>query len=416
MYHKKKSKCSEQIEFEERVREVLKWQINAASISYRLQIGKAYRTDEKQIEALEKVIDDHLNFINSTPFALKKFRENPIDTIVEYFVEEWYDAGDAKIYLNQNSFSKAMEQEAAEMLKAYRAICLVEFYEEHLQTIIPNEPSHINEKTSYLEFLSTISNIKSIERHRILVDYDDKIIGTLEQLNVAANESKWIDLKRYVFKLNEESNTEISDIEVMNYLKGLTNNFEKEFTEKALFELEVFENMVFNETIIEAVQNKCIEVGLEIPTYNKVNSRTNKIETFPDFKAMQNKLFPFVGTQLQFAKTYLTNAIQKIENETQFSVLEWATIFYYAEETKLTSNAKTVLNRILDFMSKHKIHTSSKNFKVEYYEAKRRINVMNNYPINKLELIMPFLSKNYKQTVTKVENDIIFLNENNPEY
>jgi len=102
--------------------------------------------------------------------------------------------------------------------------------------------------------------------------------------------------------------------------------------------------------------------------------------------------------------------------ESPFSVLEWATIFYYADETKLLTESRLLKTRLEQFMSKHQINTTFDNFKTKYYEAKKRINEKNDYPINKLELIIPFLKENYKQTVTKVENDIIFLEENKPEY
>lgn len=103
-------------------------------------------------------------------------------------------------------------------------------------------------------------------------------------------------------------------------------------------------------------------------------------------------------------------------NESPFSVLEWATIFYYADETKLLPENRTIIAGIEQFIKKYEIDTTIKYFRTQYYEAKKRINEKNDYPINKLELIIPFLKENYKQTVTKVENDIIFLEENMPEY
>lgn len=102
--------------------------------------------------------------------------------------------------------------------------------------------------------------------------------------------------------------------------------------------------------------------------------------------------------------------------ESPFSVLEWATIFYYADETKLLPESRLLKTRFEQFMSKHQINTTFDNFKNSYYEAKRRINDKNDYPINKLESIIPFLKENYKQTVAKVENDIFFLKENKPDY
>lgn len=103
-------------------------------------------------------------------------------------------------------------------------------------------------------------------------------------------------------------------------------------------------------------------------------------------------------------------------NESPFSVLEWATIFYYANERKLLPENRTIKARIEQFIIKYQIDTTTKYFRTQYYEAKKRINEKNDYPISKLELIIPFLNENYKQTVTKVKNDIIFLKENEPDY
>jgi len=102
--------------------------------------------------------------------------------------------------------------------------------------------------------------------------------------------------------------------------------------------------------------------------------------------------------------------------ESPFSVLEWATIFYYADETKLLPENRTIKKRIEQFIYKYEINTTFKYFRTQYYKAKKRINEKNDYPINKLELIIPFLKQNYKQAVTKVENDIIILKESNPDY
>ena len=101
--------------------------------------------------------------------------------------------------------------------------------------------------------------------------------------------------------------------------------------------------------------------------------------------------------------------------ENHFSVLEWATIFYYADEAKLLDESPLIKTRIEKFMSKHQVNTTLDNFKTKYYEAKKRLNKKNDYPISKLELIIPFLKENYKQTVTKVENDIYFLKEEKEE-
>lgn len=148
-------------------------------------------------------------------------------------------------------------------------------------------------------------------------------------------------------------------------------------------------------------------------------------ERFIDVSKPIEILFNLCELLVQLDRLEMFNEFLEIENESlppqptnksPFSVLEWATIFYYADETKLLSESRLLKTRLEQFMSKHQVNTTFDNFKTKYYEAKKRINEKNDYPINKLELIIPFLKENYKQTVTKVENDIIFLEENKPEY
>lgn len=103
------------------------------------------------------------------------------------------------------------------------------------------------------------------------------------------------------------------------------------------------------------------------------------------------------------------------QKKSQFSVLQWATIFYYADETKLLPAKRTVNSGIEQFVMQHGVITTISSFRNKYYEAKRRINEESNYPIHKLELIIPFLKEAYPQTVTKVENDISFLKEESTE-
>lgn len=101
----------------------------------------------------------------------------------------------------------------------------------------------------------------------------------------------------------------------------------------------------------------------------------------------------------------------------RFSVLEWATIFYYALEAKQLDGNSAVVKNIKNFMTAHKIPTKTfKAFRSRYYDAKKRINKTNDYPIAKLEKIKPFLQTNYNQSVTLLENEILFLKEEQSDY
>lgn len=167
--------------------------------------------------------------------------------------------------------------------------------------------------------------------------------------------------------------------------------------------------------------DNCTESKVDYET-NKLGFRTNSLSganreqqliavedyfTFCLYRLFYLELIPKISVE---------NSTSQPINKSPFSVLEWATIFYYADETKLLTESRLIKTRLEQFMSKHQVNTTPVNFKNSYYEAKRRINEKKDYPINKLELIIPFLKENYKQTVTKVENDIIFLEENTPEH
>jgi hypothetical protein len=174
----------------------------------------------------------------------------------------------------------------------------------------------------YQEFLSIISGIKTIEKHTILLNYDDTIIGTIEQLKEFAKELENLDFKRFVFELDGKVNKEISDTEIKKYLKRLTDNFDVELTKSALFELEVFENMVFHETIDEVLQQKYLDEGWEIPTYETKNPITRKKVKICDYKKMRTKVFPFIGMQLYTAKKYLQDNIPPQQSQNQKPIPE----------------------------------------------------------------------------------------------
>lgn len=99
----------------------------------------------------------------------------------------------------------------------------------------------------------------------------------------------------------------------------------------------------------------------------------------------------------------------KQSTKSEFSVLEWATIFYYADATGLLSKERTIIDKIRNFIKEKSIETTDLHFKNQYNEAKNRINKIQNYPIHKLEKITPYLKKHYKQAVTRVLNDIYLL-------
>ena len=107
---------------------------------------------------------------------------------------------------------------------------------------------------------------------------------------------------------------------------------------------------------------------------------------------------------------------QPIKEESEFSGLEWATIFYYANSANLLPEKKTRSEKRECFIKAHNIELSAKYFKTKYHEAEKRLNKTLDYPIDKLMRILPFLKSNYKQSVAFLENDIEHLKTEKSDY
>lgn len=98
-----------------------------------------------------------------------------------------------------------------------------------------------------------------------------------------------------------------------------------------------------------------------------------------------------------------------------FSALEWGTIFFYAVGCRLTPGAGDVASSLRSFYDKHKLRIAFKSFRNSYYKAKTQLNYNNTNPpgplITRLNTIIPFLNDNYPQSVSYVEGDIKIINE-----
>lgn len=110
----------------------------------------------------------------------------------------------------------------------------------------------------------------------------------------------------------------------------------------------------------------------------------------------------------------ISNHLIEIETPTnsQFSVLEWATIFYYADSCKYFDQ-KNMTEKQAFFIEENKITTSKNSFKNKVIAAKNTINKTQIYSIDKLNHILPFVKEKYSKGVTLIENDKVYLDENN---
>lgn len=127
-----------------------------------------------------------------------------------------------------------------------------------------------------------------------------------------------------------------------------------------------------------------------------------------------NKLLGEINKKSNRGKTQDTNGPAK----PTFSTIEWATIFYYTVGRKLPENSREVSASISEFIKKHGIERSANSLKNKYYEAKKRINDPDkaDYPIERLEKIIPFIRKNYPDSITTLKNDIFYLKDESKDY
>jgi len=183
-----------------------------------------------------------------------------------------------------------------------------------------------------------------------------------------------------------------------DYFYGIYDTFSEDFEEQSKLIKSISELDADTKETPQEIINK-VEI-------KKVyNTRLNtKEKYFLKEKDVAEKI-------VSIDKPALNNGKAKFSNDNQFSALQWGTIFYYADESKLLSDEITLKGRKKTFLKNHNNPTTLNNLKTKYYEAKKRINERKNYPIDKLEAIIPFLKEKYKQTVTKVESDITFLKE-----
>ena len=281
-----------------------------------------------------------------------------------------------------------------------------------------NEFEAFETKAIQVNDLSEAVELMSIGKNKISVPINSK--HPRNKLQFTTHEKLF---EAVIFSANEEQNKQIAGAyevlkEVWFFLNSDSATFNGKDIEKhkrPLFVNPVIVGKPEFDDFFEAEINYCStqnKIGLKELDF--VTDLTNWIEKK---SKDENLSIPRKRKFNEFLEYLKTKALppQPIV-ESPFSVLEWATIFYDADETKLLSESRLLKTRLEQFMSKHQVNTTPVNFRNSYYEAKRRINEKNDYPINKLELIIPFLNENYRQTVTKVENDIIFLEENTPDY
>ncbi len=96
----------------------------------------------------------------------------------------------------------------------------------------------------------------------------------------------------------------------------------------------------------------------------------------------------------------------------KFSALQWGAILYYAIDLERDPNSN-LEEAIPKYISENNIQQTFQSIRNNYYSASNRINKKNDYPVNKLEQILPFIKEKYPKALQKVKSDITILIEYN---
>lgn len=102
------------------------------------------------------------------------------------------------------------------------------------------------------------------------------------------------------------------------------------------------------------------------------------------------------------------SSIKPTANNTDFSVLDWAVIFYYQQAANQFEKSKNKIDAMKLFMEENNLSSSFKGFSNKYYSINMSINEKSNHPYKQIEKILPFLKKN-KKAYQLAENDIEYL-------
>ncbi|MGV8139483.1 MAG: hypothetical protein AB2L20_30165 [Mangrovibacterium sp.] len=97
-------------------------------------------------------------------------------------------------------------------------------------------------------------------------------------------------------------------------------------------------------------------------------------------------------------------------NKYNFSIPQWAAIYYYVE--KLLPSTHLRKDKMQQFIDQNNIDTTFKSFKSNVSQTFVRINRKNDFPIEKLRGIIPFIKEKYgSEIVSKILNDIDYIKE-----
>lgn len=141
-------------------------------------------------------------------------------------------------------------------------------------------------------------------------------------------------------------------------------------------------------------------------SYNNEESNTQK-----DSQLLSANLKDAKEEDLNKFKIEKEKSHSHVLKATGFSVFQWATIFYYADNSNLVPKKEYKKETRKAFIKLHHLNTTPAYFDKCFDKVNKRLNTTKDYPIEMLQAIIPFMRKNYKKTASIIKENIEFLIE-----
>lgn len=260
----------------------------------------------------------------------------------------------------------------------------------------------------------TINIIEHLENIKIFTDYINSGLDSVEMFWVqidkgdSGKNKKVMKFDTNGYDPTEEELEQLLDDRKRKEYFDLSEEYTKVISDKILTKLEYDKATVPDKIELSELYEKIIEENGNLQEF--LNTTKDIVDQYVEIigadlpKNFFSKLSQFEKESTAKPIDYEIDKLKDIKSN-DFSVPEWATIFHYAYTKKLLQTFNTKKATWEWFMSENKIDTTSSSFKTNYYETIRRLYTRQDYPIKKLEKIMPFIEKNYKKALTSLIED-----------
>lgn len=144
---------------------------------------------------------------------------------------------------------------------------------------------------------------------------------------------------------------------------------------------------------------------------DKFSSNNKESDTQKDSQLLSANLKDAKEEDLNKFKIEEEKSHSHVLKATGFSVFQWATIFYYADNCNLVPKKEYKKETRKAFIKLYHLDTTPAYFGKCYDKVNKRLNSTKDYPIEMLQAIIPFMKKNYKKTALIIKGNIEFLIE-----